>query len=981
MKNNYTKFALILCLFSLLSMAQNKLIEDVSYQKTLKFNTPIAKNKAIVTFLKSNKIDVTNTTFIAKKATSDPSGMTHQRNQQFYKGIKIEFGTLITHSINNNVVSINAELYNAKNVTLTPTLSSDNAFQLALTNIDAQKYLWEDAVQAKIVGYEMPIGEIVLFPIVKSGVVTLAYKFDIYALEPVSRNEIYVDAHNGKILYKNPIIKHAHDFDSTKKNNMDSDTSIYKSALLTGNASTKYSGARSIETEFNSGLNMYVLSDNTRGNGIITYNCERLVNTYQNVHFTDNDNNWTTAEHANSFFDNAAQDAHWGAEMTYDFWLTVFNRNSFDDNNSQIKSYVHYQQTSASLSNAFWNGAFMSYGDGSSKPFTPIDICGHEIGHAVCQYTAALAYQNQSGAMNEGFSDIWGACIEHFGRTGSFIGIPVANVWKVGEDVATGGLRSMSNPNSKGDPDTFQGTNWYTTGDEGSCVPTSGNTGNDHCGVHTNSGVLNHWFYILTAGKAGTNNAPIAVRDTYNVTGIGIVKSAQIAYLAERDYLTPNATYFDMRDASITVANNLYCSVSPEVIAVTNAWNAVNIGNAFVSYSNDVSLKEIPNNASVACGNTVFSPIIVFDNLGTNLISALNITYNIDGGANQVTSWSGNITTCSSGTKQLAIDISALAVGIHVLNITTTLTGDGNTTNNSKSTVFFVNSVGNSSQVNTFENNSDDLIAYNEFGINSLWARGTSLKATLTNTLAGNSKVYTTNLSDVYSPSTKAYLVSKCYDLSQIATPVLKFDMAFDIESNNDILYMQYSTNGGNSWSLLGTANDQNWYTSNSSCPICIGGEWTGEASITNISGFTNDTKRQYSYNLSGFGSNSATPQSNIIFRFVFQSNDSIEYDGAIIDNFVVDGTLSNNQSVFNDFKVFPNPATNFVTVSFSSLSNDAVNYSLIDVQGRVIQKYSVNGTVGAINEYLNISEIPNGFYILKIAQGNLQYNTKIVKE
>jgi Zn-dependent metalloprotease len=118
--------------------------------------------------------------------------------------------------MDNNVISINGEVYDAKNVTLTPTLTSEKAFQLALTNIGAQKYLWEDVEQSKIVDYEKPIGEIVLFPIVKSGVVTLSYKYDIYALEPVSRNEIYVDAHNGKILYKNPIIKlwYCHTFPS-----------------------------------------------------------------------------------------------------------------------------------------------------------------------------------------------------------------------------------------------------------------------------------------------------------------------------------------------------------------------------------------------------------------------------------------------------------------------------------------------------------------------------------------------------------------------------------------------------------------------------------------------------------------------------------------------------------------------------------------------------------------------------------------------
>lgn len=960
------------------SIAQNKLKENASFQKAITFSGTISKEKAIAKFLDKNGIDIVNTTFVAKKETADQSGMKHQRHLQYYKGINIEFGTLITHTLNNSVKTINGEIYNAKSVNLKPTLSNQNAFQLALKNVNAKKYLWEIPSQANLLDYKKPTGELVIFPIVKSGKITLAFKFDIYAFEPISREEIYVDAHNGQILYKNPIIKHATDFSSTKEQ---IDNSVSNTTLITGNASTKYSGTRSIETDFNTTLSKYVLSDVTRGNGIVTYNCERLVNTYQNVHFKDNDNNWTTTEHANSFFDNAAQDAHWGAEMTYDFWNTIFNRNSFDDNNAQIKSYVHYQQTAASLSNAFWNGAFMTYGDGVSKPYTSIDICGHEIGHAVCSYTANLAYQNQSGAINEGYSDIWGACIEHFGRTGSFTGVPVANVWKIGEDVATGALRSMMSPNTKNDPDTFQGTHWIPTGDESSCIPTSGSTGNDHCGVHTNSGVMNHWFYILSAGKSGTNNAPIADKDTYNVTGIGIAKAAQIAYLAERDYLTPNATYFDVRDATITVANSLYCSASPEVTAVTNSWFAVNIGPSFISYTNDISLKNIPNTASVACGASGFNPTITFDNLGSNAITSVAISYNIDGGTNATTTWTGNIATCSSGTKQLTIDTSTLTTGLHILNITTTIVSDGNASNNTKSTLIFVNTPTSTNQINTFETVSDNLIAYNENGINSLWQRGNSQKGTLSNSLAGNSNVYTTNLNDVYYSSTKAYLVSKCYDLSQIATPVLKFDMAYDIESNNDILYMQYSTNGGNTWSLLGTANDPNWYTSNSSCAICVGGEWTGEAGITNVSGFTNDTKRQYSYNLSGFGSNSATPQSNIIFRFVFQSDESTEYDGAIIDNFVVDGTLSNYQSVFNDFKVFPNPATNFVTVSFSSLSSDVVTYSLIDVQGRVIQKYAVNGNVGTINESLNISEIPNGFYILKITQGNLQYNTKIVKE
>jgi Zn-dependent metalloprotease len=112
----------------------------------------------------------------------------------------------------------------------------------------------------------------------------------------------------------------------------------------------------------------------------------------------------------------------------------------------------------------------------------------------------------------------------------------------------------MIDPNSEGDPDTYLGLNWTITADEGVCVPDR--TINDYCGVHTNSGVLNHWFYILTVGAAGTNNATnLLDRDTY-VTGIGMRKSAEIAYLVERDFLTANSTFADARVASIAVASS-----------------------------------------------------------------------------------------------------------------------------------------------------------------------------------------------------------------------------------------------------------------------------------------------------------------------------------------------------------------------------------------------------------------------------------------
>lgn len=975
MRNFYVNLLVVLSL-SFCASAQNKLRENESYQKKIQFTQDISQQQAISFFARKNGLDANNT-FAPKKETSDQSGLVHQRHQQFYKNLKIEFGTLITHSRNGNVVSINAELYNAQSLNLTPSLDAIEGLNKAISDINAVKYLWDDAKQAQIVNYQKPQGELVVFPIVKTGEVRLAYKYDIYTIEPLSRQDVYVDAHNGQVLFKNQIIKHA---TSIQEEQNPTATNEILEALITGNANTKYSGARSIETRFDAPLNMFVLNDQTRGAEIVTYNCERIVATYQNVHFKDNDNNWTTVEHANSFLDNAAQDGHWGSEKTYDFWKNIFNRDGYDDNNSMIRSYVHYKQTTANFNNAFWNGAFMTYGDGANKPFTAIDVVGHEIGHAVTQYTANLVYENHSGAINEGYSDIYGACIEHYGRTGALTGTPVTNVWRIGEDIVSPSLRSMSSPLTLGDPDTFRGTNWIVTGDDGACVPSSAN---DRCGVHSNSGVMNHWFYILTIGKSGTNNAPIAERDTYSVAGIGMVKSVQIAYFAERDYLTPNSTYFDARDATIAVAGSLYCGSGPEVLAVTNAWFAVNIGTSFQAYTNEINLKDVSSNNSSSCNVTSVSPTITFENLGTNPITSVNISYTIDGGAATNATWTGNLSTCSLGTYQINVNTASLSVGRHIISFTTTISGDVIASNNTKATYIFVNQATAINQVNTFEATTDNLIAYDASVSNfSLWERGTSTKTVLNNAVAG-SNVYATNLTGYYPNNAKSYLMSRCYDLSQAQNPILKFDMAFDLEYSYDILYIEYSINGGLNWNHLGTDSNTNWYNGNTGCQNCVGvGEWTGGADNSSASGLTNGTKQPYSYNLSAFGIGSASPQSSMLFRFVFHS-DTLEntYDGAIIDNFVVETTLATDQNTLNDFAVYPNPTTANINIAFTSNSDEKVNLTLYDVQGRLIKSNIAESSVGNFNYVMDILNVPTGFYLLKISQGNLNYNAKIIKK
>jgi bacillolysin len=190
--------------------------------------------------------------------------------------------------------------------------------------------------------------------------------------------------------------------------------------------------------------------------------------------------------------------------------------------------------------------------------------------------------------MNEGFSDIWGACVEYYAA-------PTKQTWLIGEDIErrTGhvSLRSMSNPNVEAQPDTYGGTYWKTV----NCTPTSTN---DYCGVHTNSGVLNHWFYILTVGKVGTND----LGNAFSVTGIGIDKAAKIAFRTESVYLTSNSTYANARTYGIQAAKDLYGANSAEVIATTNAFYAVGLGAAY-SGPTDNTAPTAPTNL-VASGTT-----------------------------------------------------------------------------------------------------------------------------------------------------------------------------------------------------------------------------------------------------------------------------------------------------------------------------------------------------------------------------------------
>jgi thermolysin len=286
----------------------------------------------------------------------------------------------------------------------------------------------------------------------------------------------------------------------------------------------------------------------------------------------DTDNVWS---------DGAVADAQVYSGFTYDYYFKRFGRRGLDDNNIRILSLVHpvprtpaaLNQYFASFSDFFVNafyagGGVMVYGVGLPDGFTlggqrwnfmsgAIDIVGHELTHGVTAYTSGLIYRNESGALNEAFSDIMGTSVEFFFP-------PAGNGdlradYLCAEDVVKpGGIRSMENPGAYGDPDHYS-RRFLGTADNG--------------GVHINSGIANQAFYL--AVESGTNRT-----SGLAVQGVGAANREQmekVFYRAFTQLLPSNATFSLARSATIQAARDLYGAGSNAERAVTQAWTAVGV--------------------------------------------------------------------------------------------------------------------------------------------------------------------------------------------------------------------------------------------------------------------------------------------------------------------------------------------------------------------------------------------------------------------
>ncbi len=306
---------------------------------------------------------------------------------------------------------------------------------------------------------------------------------------------------------------------------------------------------------------------------------------------------------------------------------------------------------------------------------------------------------------------------------------------------------------------------------------------------------------------------------------------------------------------------------------------------------NEIRLVSItPNSNQVLCGD--FAPTATVENQGVNVITAVDIEYSINSNTEQTFNWTGSLLSNETITIELPLE-TTVNFGESTIELTATIDNDSYDDNNTLQNRFFLNTPGTGGEINTFETEQESLIAYNDGNSESVWQRGIPTGVNL-NTATSGSNVYGTNLSGDHPNSTKAILLSNCYDMTSIIAPVLKFNMAYDLELNFDIVYAEYSIDGGSNWDILGSINSEpNWYSSDRTnalseeaddCQNCPGAQWTGVS--------TEMTAYAYDFNLNAAnGEQNLTGETNVLFRIVFQSDPSVTQEGVIIDDLVVDGS------------------------------------------------------------------------------------------
>ena len=524
-----------------------------------------------------------NTTAVLQGSSTDFAGCSDEEYKEYYDGIEVDGSRCVIHyNKDGDMTSITGNFRTIDNLDVTPTITEAAALQAALDDIGAEEYAWENtSSRDKALSVSYPKGDLVVYA--KSDKIALAYKFGIASTIPNKDYYVYVDAHKGNIIKK-------------------ISASCMSNATTT--VTTVHSGQRTITTNYYSGD--YRLRDFTRGNGIITLDCSTL-NDYHS-----SDNTWNDL----ASYDRIALDAHWNAEATYDYYLNKLQRNSYDNSGSQVVSLVNNTDMGE---NAVWSPSLnaIKYGVGSNGPFVALDVTAHEFTHGVTGATSKLDYEGESGAINEGMSDVFSVCVENEAKPNSG-----DNIWVFGEDLKSGGYRNFRYPDCK----MYYGYTWVTDSV-------------DNYGVHTNSGVFSYWFYLLAEGGTGTNDAGTP----YSVEGIGLDKAIEICYKMNTGYLQENSKYQDACRSSYLAAEQL--GYSDYIDQIRNAWVAVGV--------------DMPSNVNIS-GSSVLCSSEMYAVQNIPLPISYTLSWDVVGADSAYFSYSYSGYTCTVTPLALNLNKSAI---------------------------------------------------------------------------------------------------------------------------------------------------------------------------------------------------------------------------------------------------------------------------------------------------------------------------------
>ncbi|MFE7072263.1 M4 family metallopeptidase [Streptomyces sp. NPDC057620] len=463
---------------------------------------------------------------VVRDVVKNADGTTHTRYERTYAGLPVLGGDLVVHETKAGATQgvTKATKATIKVADTTPSIAKSTAEKQAVTAAKAEGSTKSAADKAprKVVW-------------AADGKPVLAYETVVGGFQhDGTPQELHVvtDAESGKKLYEWEAVK-------------------------TGIGNSQYSGTVTIGTSLSGST--YQLNDTSRGSHK-TYNLNKGTSGTGTL-FTDADDTWGTGAASNT--QTAAVDAHYGAQVTWDFYKNVLGRTGIKNNGVAAYSRVHY---STAYVNAFWQDSCfcMTYGDGagSVKPLTSLDVAGHEMSHGVTANTAGLNYSGESGGLNEATSDIFGTAVEFYAASSSDVGD-----YLIGEKIDINGngtpLRYMDKPSKDG----ASKDSW------------SSSLGS--VDVHYSSGPANHFFYLLSEGSGAKTINGVSYNSTTSngttLTGIGRDKAIKIWYKALTEYMTSTTKYAGARTATLSAASALYGSTSTEYKAVAAAWSGVNV--------------------------------------------------------------------------------------------------------------------------------------------------------------------------------------------------------------------------------------------------------------------------------------------------------------------------------------------------------------------------------------------------------------------